>query len=99
MINNPTAPFPAPTPVSYASPAAYPNPSPRSCKLSRLCIYPKDIQILTGKSERYGRYLIKKIKESLHKHPSQMVTVEEFCRYTGLPLETVAKQLKIMLNE
>jgi len=26
MINNPTAPCPTPSPVSYASPAAYPNP-------------------------------------------------------------------------
>ncbi|PGH40625.1 MAG: hypothetical protein CRN43_01900 [Candidatus Nephrothrix sp. EaCA] len=80
--------------MAYASPAAYPNPSSRSCTLSRLCIYPKDIQILTGKSERHGRNLIKKIKESLHKHPFQVVTVEEFCRYMGLPLETVVKKLR-----
>ncbi|PGH39468.1 MAG: hypothetical protein CRN43_08870 [Candidatus Nephrothrix sp. EaCA] len=59
-----------------------------------MCIYPKDIQILTGKSKRYGRYLIKKIKERFHKQPFQMVTIEEFCRYTGLPLETVVKQLR-----
>ena len=91
MINNP--PFPTPTPVSYASHVAYPNPSP-TYNPGRLCIYPKDIQILTGKSERYGRYLIKEIKESLHKHPCQMVTIEEFRRYMGLPLETVVKQLK-----
>src|SRR6218665_353789 len=99
MINNPPfptptpTPFPTPTPMPYASLAAYPNPSP-TYNLSRLCIYPKDIQILTGKSERYGRYLIKKIKESLHKHPGQMVTIEEFCRYMGLPLETVVKKLR-----
>src|SRR6218665_935578 len=98
MINNPPfptptpTPFPTPTPMPYASLAAYPNPSSRSCTLSRLCIYPKDIQILTGKSEQHGRYLIKKIKKTLHKHPCQVVTVEEFCRYMGLPLETVVKK-------
>src|SRR6218665_3915563 len=97
MINNPPFPTPPPTPtlslVSYASLAAYPNPSP-TYNLSRLCIYPKDIQILTGKSERHGRYLIKKTKESPHKPPCQVVTVEEFCRYMGLPLETVVKKLR-----
>ena len=35
--------------------------------MNRLCIYPKDIQIITGRSERYGRNLIKKIKEHFNK--------------------------------
>jgi hypothetical protein len=26
--------------------------------MERICIYPKDIQILTGKTDRYGRNLI-----------------------------------------
>ena len=30
-------------------------------KIERLCIYPKDIQIATGRSERYGRNLVRKI--------------------------------------
>ena len=62
--------------------------------MERICIYPKDIQIVTGRSERYGRNLIKKIKEQLNKQPHQLITVDEFCIYTGLHLESVINRLK-----
>jgi len=63
-------------------------------KMERLCIYPKDIQIVTGRSERYGRNLIKKIKEHLKKQQHHLVTVDEFCQFTGLHQESVARQLR-----
>jgi hypothetical protein len=53
-------------------------------KLKRVIIYPKDIQRITGKSERYGRYLICKIKEELNKEDHQMVTIYEFAEYSGI---------------
>jgi hypothetical protein len=62
--------------------------------MNRLCIYPKDIQIITGKSDRYGRYLIKRIKDYFKKEQHQAVTVEEFCQYMGLQLEAVVSQLR-----
>ena len=31
--------------------------------MNRICVYPKDVQIVTGKSERYGRTIIKRIKD------------------------------------
>jgi hypothetical protein len=31
--------------------------------MERVCIYPKDIQVVTGKSERWGRDIIRKIKQ------------------------------------
>lgn len=62
--------------------------------MDRLCIYPKDIQIVTGKSKRYSRYLIKKIKESLGKEEYQFITIEEFCHYTGLCPQTVKEKLR-----
>ena len=58
-------------------------------RITRLCIYPKDIQRITGKSERYSRDLIQKIKIILNKPDHQFVTVQEFCTYMGLPLEAV----------
>lgn len=58
-------------------------------KTTRLCIYPKDIQRITGKSERYSRDLIQKIKKSLNKAPHQILSIEEFCTYIGLSLESV----------
>jgi hypothetical protein len=61
--------------------------------MERICIYPKDIQVVTGKSERWGRNLIKKIKETIQKDSHQLVTVEEFCQYTGLQLDEVKKAL------
>ena len=62
--------------------------------MERVCIYPKDIQVVTGKSERWGRNLIKKIKEAYNKQNHQLVTVDEFCQYTGLQPELVSKQLR-----
>ncbi len=55
----------------------------------RLCIYPKDIARITGKSERFGRKLLEKIRIDLSKNENQFVTIHEFCEYTGLLLEHV----------
>jgi|GEM_PF-210207 hypothetical protein len=62
--------------------------------MNRLCIYPKDIQVITGRSDRYGRNLIKKIKDHFSKQHHQVVTVDEFCQYMGLQQEVVVKQLR-----
>jgi len=59
-------------------------------EVKRICIYPKDIQRITGKSERYGRLLLAKIREHNEKEEHQFVTVDEFCQYTGLPVEQVS---------
>ena len=56
---------------------------------TRLCIYPKDVQRITGKSERYGRMLLQKIKQYFEKEEHQFVTVEEFCKYTGFKKDDV----------
>lgn len=62
--------------------------------MKRVCIYPKDVQIVTGKSERWGRDIIKKIKFHLLKQPHQLVSIEEFCQYTGLSVHTVTEKLR-----
>jgi hypothetical protein len=59
----------------------------------RLCIYPKDVQRITGKSERYGRILLQKIKDHYSKEKHQFVSVEEFCKFTGLHKHEVEKYL------
>lgn len=51
---------------------------------TRLCIYPKDIQRITGKSETHARMLLKKIKLELGKENHQVVTIYEFCLYMGI---------------
>jgi hypothetical protein len=61
--------------------------------MERLCIYPKDIQVVTGKSERYGRSVIQQIKKKYLKESHQLVTIEEFCNYTGLKQDNVLKSI------
>ena len=55
----------------------------------RICIYPKDIVRITGKSERYARKLLDKVKIDLSKTENQFVSVDEFCQFTGLKIEQV----------
>lgn len=62
-------------------------------KFKRMCIYPKDVQLITGKSERYGRTLLKQIKMKLEKDKRHFVSIEEFCQHTGLDHEQVQKYL------
>jgi len=56
---------------------------------TRLCVYPKDVQRITGKSERWGRMLLEKIREELKKKDHQFITVKEFCHYTGFKVDEV----------
>lgn len=53
------------------------------------CIYPKDIQSITGRSERYGRKVLQDIREVLGKESHQFVTVKEFSEYSGIEIDTV----------
>nr|WP_082935955.1 hypothetical protein [Tamlana sp. s12] len=62
-------------------------------KIIRACIYPKDIQRITGRSERYGRKLLNDIKIYLGKDQHQFITVEEFADYTGITKEIVKEYL------
>lgn len=55
----------------------------------RLCIYPKDVQCITGKSYRYSARLLQKIRTELKKDKNEFVSVEEFCQYTSLKLDKV----------
>lgn len=57
--------------------------------MKRVVIYPKDIMIITGKSERYSRYLIQRIKQHLKKEQHQVVSISEFCEYMGLNQEDI----------
>ena len=62
--------------------------------MSRICIYPKDVQVVTGKSERYGRTIIKAIKERLNKEAHELVTIDEFCDFMGFEISKVQGLIK-----
>ena len=57
---------------------------------TRLCIYPKDIQRITGKSYRQSIRLLQNIRKELNKLQNEFVSIEEFCQYTSLKMEQVA---------
>jgi len=63
-------------------------------KTNRIIIYPKDIQRITGKSERYGRSLIRKIKRSKSKTKEQFVSLNEFAEFTGLSVVEIESFLQ-----
>ena len=60
-------------------------------EVKRICIYPKDVERITGKSGRSGRRLLAQIREHYRKNEKQLVSVEEFCLYTGLEHEHVKR--------
>lgn len=62
--------------------------------MDRICIYPKDVQLITGKSERWGREVIKKIKEKFNKEDHQLVTIDELCSYLGIEPDVIRKLLR-----
>jgi hypothetical protein len=52
------------------------------------------VQIITGKGDRYCRNLLARIRKRNKKLPGQFVTVDEFCKHTGLEKEIVMETLK-----
>jgi hypothetical protein len=44
-----------------------------------------------GKEYAQARLYLLKIKKHLNKEPHQLISVEEFCEYTGLKIEHVAR--------
>ena len=61
----------------------------------RIAIYPKDVQRITGRGERYARLLLRKIRGHFNKDVHQLVSVRDFCAYTGLEYEEVTKHLHV----
>ena len=62
--------------------------------MNRICIYAKDIQQITGKSERQAREIIKKIRATRAKPKHQPITVEELCEYLGFDPPSIIPLLK-----
>lgn len=58
--------------------------------IKRVCIYPKDVERVTGKSYRQSVRILKKIRIVSNKQITHLVTIQEFCDYYGLKPEDVA---------
>lgn len=59
----------------------------------RACIYPKDIERITGKSYRQSTRIFNNIKQELNKPKNSLVSIEEFCQYTGLKIEHIQEYI------
>jgi len=57
--------------------------------LKRIVIYAKDIENITGRKERAARELVSKIRKYFGKPTGSMISIYEFCEYTGLNLDEV----------
>ncbi|MDI6049483.1 hypothetical protein QLS31_06545 [Flavobacterium sp. XS2P24] len=57
----------------------------------RVCIYPKDVQRITGKTYRQARLYLNTIKDNLNKESHQLISIKEFCSYCGLQIEHVLR--------
>ena len=55
----------------------------------RIAIYPEDIEGLTGWSHRSVRRFLNEIREHPGKKRSDILTIKDFCRHTGLTEEQV----------
>ena len=61
---------------------------------TRIVIYPKDIQLLTGKSYRHALDLNKEIRDYFKKEKQHLLTIYEFAQYTGVNPEIILTHLK-----
>lgn len=61
---------------------------------NRLCIYAKDISLITGKGQRYAQKLLRNIRSVHQKQAHQLVTVQEFADYTGIQLDLIFRVVK-----
>ncbi|WP_144062802.1 hypothetical protein [Sphingobacterium paucimobilis] len=63
-------------------------------KKPRLCIYPKDVEIILDLSPRQAFRRYQTVKDAYGKLKHQELTFREFADYYGLPLDDVYDKLQ-----
>lgn len=56
---------------------------------TRVVLYPKDVENITGRRASTARRLIRKIREALGKSKNEFITIQEFALFTGIDEELV----------
>jgi len=59
--------------------------------MKRVCIYPKDVSILTGKSLAQAQRVLRNLRFLLNKRKDQYITFEEYADYSGIDLASIQK--------
>jgi hypothetical protein len=62
-------------------------------EIKPLAIYTKDVQRIIGKTDRSARHLMTAIRRRLGKEKHHLISVGEFCDYTGLPENEVFRRM------
>ncbi|MEO8771521.1 MAG: hypothetical protein ABI402_15605 [Ferruginibacter sp.] len=63
-------------------------------KNKTIIIYIKEIMLITGKTESAARRLADRIRKEFKKPKKTLITIEEFCKYTGLGEGSVRKVIR-----
>lgn len=56
---------------------------------TRVVLYPKDVENITGRRGRTARRLLQKIRQALGKQTHEFITIKEFCFFTGINEELI----------
>ncbi len=56
-------------------------------------VYTKDVQRITGESEKLCQLLLKKIRDELGKKDHQFIIADEFARYSGISFGLIQEYL------
>jgi hypothetical protein len=59
--------------------------------MKRVCVYPKDVSTLTGKSIRNAQKILQDLKFLLKKDKNQFITIAEFAAYSGIEVAIIEK--------
>lgn len=59
----------------------------------RICIYPKDVAALTGRSYDAAKRLLRRARAAAGKPAGALLTVADFCHHTGLDEQQVTAAL------
>jgi len=61
--------------------------------MPRICIYPKDVAQLTGRSYDAAKRLVRRAREAAGKPAGALVSVRDFCQLTGLDEAEVSRAI------
>lgn len=61
--------------------------------MPRICLYPKDVVVLTGRSYDAAKRLVRGARQAAGKPAVALITVQDFCRLTGLDAAEVTAAL------
>ncbi|TYB76996.1 hypothetical protein [Bizionia myxarmorum] len=67
--------------------------------MKQLCIYPKEVAIILGKSPTTAQTLVRTIKDALGKTKHQALSIREFCVYMDLSYTDVFNEVNNITTE